>query len=280
MTKFTKLSVLAVSALALCVPARAQIKPTAVIEMNVVDIAYDNGRDEKPYLASYKQVGNDAEIMIFGDDLEIVKSFTLKGAFQNGSEVEDIWSENIDCADILATKGVFSEDDKWCVIVKKPAANGVNTYNVVNEDNVVVCELPKNGDGDTGNFYFSRAFDGAMLYYVTSTEVAYDSSVYTFWKFTGDTGINAPSAMKPGSLLAYPNPLPAGRQLTIELNRTADTGTLVMFTDMNGRQVARRKVPEGAQTVVIDSRMLRHGMLVYTVVYGDGEVASGKVCAE
>lgn len=273
------------AAVAMVMPAEASLKATELVKVPRLRIAYDNSRNEDLTYATVSTSGEDAVITIFDDELAVSKTFTLKGAMTSGDaaskEVHSLYVRGVDTEDMLATRNVFTKDDKWCVVVSETDNNGIR-YCLYNEDGVNLGQLPlgdRYEDGGLGSLAFGRVLGGGgEMYYVTRTSSDKDYA-YTFWTFTGDT--SAPAAVaEQNQLRAYPNPLPAGNDLTIELDRSADAETYVSFTDMNGRQVGRRAIEAGATTVRVESGMLRRGMIVYTVVYGDGEVASGKVCAE
>lgn len=79
---------------------------------------------------------------------------------------------------------------------------------------------------------------------------------------------------------AYPNPLPAGRTLTVDFQKAADDATYFSITDMTGRQVYRHKVKAGETSCQFNNRRLGHGHYVYTVIYKDGTSVSGRLMAE
>lgn len=263
---------------------------------SVLMVAYDNDRDETLSWALKEDKGEDVAISIFNDQFQIVKSFTLKGIRKsqeiNGEQVGNSYVTGLvvrggDYQEMLATRNVFTNDGKWCVIVRSwqddPVTNTTNLkLEVYNEDGENLGELPLSSGDDTdalwdGEFIFSRVFDcgGGLYYYTVGAE-----SHYTIWSFTGNSGISAPAANKVSALKAYPNPLPADSRLNIELERPADGNTFLSVIDMKGRQIMRKRLAPGTSTTTVDGGRLHGGILIYTVSYGDGEIASGKLCAE
>lgn len=263
---------------------------------SVLMVAYDNDRDETLSWALKEDKGEDVAISIFNDQFQIVKSFTLKGIRKsqeiNGEQVGNSYVTGLvvrggDYQEMLATRNVFTNDGKWCVIVRSwqddPVTNTTNLkLEVYNEDGENLGELPLSSGDDTdalwdGEFIFSRVFDcgGGLYYYTVGAE-----SHYTIWSFTGNSGISAPAANKVSALKAYPNPLPADSRLNIELERPADGNTFLSVIDMKGRQIMRKRLAPGTSATTVDGGRLHGGILIYTVSYGDGEIASGKLCAE
>lgn len=257
---------------------------------SVLMVAYDNDRDETLSWALKEDKGEDVAISIFNDQFQIVKSFTLKGIRKsqeiNGEQVGNTYVKGlevrgVDTQEMLATRNVFTNDGKWCVLVSSwqedPVAGTSNSkLEVYNEDGENLGELPRSMEYD-GEFIFSRVFDrGGELYYMT-----YDQDYSRIiWSFTGNSGISAPAANNAPALKAYPNPLPADSRLNIELERPADGNTFLSVIDMKGRQIMRKRLAPGTSATTVDGRRLHGGMLIYTVSYGDGEIASGKLCAE
>lgn len=263
---------------------------------SVLMVAYDNDRDETLSWALKEDKGEDVAISIFNDQFQIVKSFTLKGIRKsqeiNGEQVGNSYVTGLvvrggDYQEMLATRNVFTNDGKWCVIVRSWQDDPVTSttdlkLEVYNEDGENLGELPLSSGDDTdalwdGEFIFSRVFDcgGGLYYYTVGAE-----SHYTIWSFTGNSGISAPAANKVSALKAYPNPLPADSRLNIELERPADGNTFLSVIDMKGRQIMRKRLAPGTSTTTVDGGRLHGGILIYTVSYGDGEIASGKLCAE
>lgn len=263
---------------------------------SVLMVAYDNDRDETLSWALKEDKGEDVAISIFNDQFQIVKSFTLKGIRKsqeiNGEQVGNSYVAGLevrggDYQEILATRNVFTNDGKWCVTVRSwqddPVTNTTNLkLEVYNEDGENLGELPLSSvdytdDLQDGKFIFSRVFNcGGGLYYYTDGADFRD----TIWTFTGNSGISAPAANKVSALKAYPNPLPADSRLNIELERPADGNTFLSVIDMKGRQIMRKRLAPGTSATTVDGGRLHGGILIYTVSYGDGEIASGKLCAE
>lgn len=256
-----------------------------------LEIAMDG---EKFYNCAYTVTEDAVEYTILNPDFSVLKNFTIKGVrnvVENGAYTreESMYVSTVDLDDVVATRGLFTNDGKWCVIFRSGADNGMNrleTYTVYNEDGKKVFDLPASrsvyGDWeetDCGQIYLSNITSGAPVYVTregSDSSTGDDVNKYTVWSFDA-AGTNAPVAKT--TLKAYPNPLPAGAPLTVELPAPADARTVFIVNDMNGRQVLRREVAKGESVYRVSPRF-GHGAYVYTVIYGDGSSFTGKLAAE
>lgn len=231
----------------------------------------------------------DIEFTIYNDDLSIAKRFTIKGIYKfNLNEsgrhvvtenVETLSAWGADIQDLLISKGMFTNDDKWCVMTCKYGYNqGLpDQYSVYNEDG------KKLGDLDLGDAYpdviYSNAISGKPYFITVSEYYGSDSNqTLTVYSFNGTSGLKAPAIVS-RSTIAWPNPLPQSATLTIDFGREAPAGTFIIFSDMRGRVVEKENAETGVSSMTISPRVAR-GAYIYTVYFGDGEVTTGKLIAD
>lgn len=241
--------------------------------------------------ATMEEKGSDTTITIFNDDFTVKDQFTLKGVnsyVTKGNGVEEQISGVENCPlylsiftgnEIIATRGMFTKDNQWGVIVyNKEKVNdsywAVAGYYAYSADNKQICELPASTSVTSVIICFSNIFSG-IPYYVTYNEV--DGSA-TVWSFDDVNGVVAPQVVAK-SVAASPNPLPAGATLKIDLDNEADDNTFLTITDLNGKQVYSKHVRPGEVSVQVSPKF-SCGVYIYTVIYGDGETYSGKLAAE
>lgn len=170
---------------------------------------------------------------------------------------------------LLAVKGVFTTDGKWTVFVQDEDGSGL-----YDEDGKRIGSLPGYG----GELYFTDLANTDPVFISKS----YDDNgktIWNVWDFKGNSA-GAYSPQVRTVLSGYPNPLPKGETFTVELPKVSDGRTVVVVTDMSGRQVYRDGVAQGQETVRITPDSVAEGMLIYTVIYGDGETVSGRLIAK
>jgi len=254
---------------------------------------------DKFYLASLEEIGSDAQITIYNDDFSVKEQFTVKGVISyeiekddNGKDrykryksgVRGIESTIDPDSEIIATRGLFTKDGLWTVAVDKNDI--VDNYPrftkcvLYSSNSKKVCELPTEG---WDRIWLSR-FTTGTPYYCTTIDVGTldaqfkEDYQYIIWLFEDVNGVVTPKAVA-SNVKAYPNPLPSGTPLTIDLDREADSNTILTITDLDGRQVYRERVRPGKANVQVSPKFSR-GLHIYTVIYSDGESFSGKVAAE
>lgn len=235
---------------------------------------------------------HDAKFTIVYSDLTVLKEFTLRDAFLVNesdpyrNEIAPIaiggqLCNGNSCSDVYATQGVYNDDDKWEVIIRY----GEDDYKVINEDNEFVCvPLPENSQDTQWSF----AKNPAGFYYNDIDKVFYIKQYliddtgyygYAFYTYSTKHGSVASPSVQKHTGRAYPNPLPTGHTLTIELNEPAGTGTTVEIADINGRVLLSQPVAASAEKVTVPSRNIHRGNLIYSVKR-DGEIVeSGKIIA-
>jgi len=241
---------------------------------------------DKFYFASLEEIGSDAQITIYNDDLSIKEQFTVKGVIsyeimENGyqnykSRVGATWF-NIDInptSDIIATRGLFTKDSSWVITVRNDDDHNSTRTILYSSEGKKLCELPKLDYHEQG-FICLSGLTARTPYYCIHGE---DSGTITIYTFEDVNGVVTPKAVA-SNVKAYPNPLPSGTPLQIDLNREADNNTILTITDLDGRQVCRERVRPGLASVRVSPKFSR-GLHIYTVIYSDGESFSGKVAAE
>lgn len=281
---------------AICAGAQT-LSPTKIVSTNSdnysLSLAID-GTKRYPAnveIANLKTQGNnktgDLKFTIYGEDFSTIAQFTVANMYKNSenafSNVYGIETNGYDISDIILTKGVFTTDGKWCFVYRDGNRNSDCNYYVYNQDGTKLCNLTPLRTGDYSDYYFSfgagEPYGKPYLTVVTQNSMGSDPTLIEIYTFTGNGGVSAP-ALASRRLVSYPNPLPQGHTLTIELPREASQGTFVTFSDMNGRMLDRCVVEEGKSLITVSPRHMSRGAYIYTVYYGDGEVSSGRLLAE
>jgi len=250
---------------------------------------------DKRYFASLEEIGSDARITIYNADFSIKEQFTVEGVISyeiktseyNGEKYKkytagvDIINFNLDFYDnsgIIASRGIFTQDGSWVILVSHVNELERNYY-LYSSKNKKICPLQSRG-----YIALSEIANGTPYYYTTE-EVSNEldgqylsDSITTIWSFNDVNGVITPTAIA-SSVKAFPNPLPAGTTLKIDLNREADNNTILTITDLDGRQEYRKRVRPGETSVQVSPKF-SHGLHIYTIIYSNGESYSGKVAAE
>lgn len=265
--------------------AFAQIEPTLVFDGQEFEAALNVNNDGIAELAyaCINNSGSDLEIKILSKQLTVEKQFTVKNTTNKWNEehyyfLEDFNIGSFDARtyDVVVTRNFLVKNDKWCVVVSHDVDDNTTDYFVVDEDGNNLGNFPRrlSNGSDYEDIVLSEFTHGVpyMIYYNGEQEY------YAFYTFTGKTGIEP--TMVSSFKSAYPNPLPAGETFNVSLPRAADDATFFCVTDMKGRQVCRRKVAPGETTYSLTGSRFSRGHYVYTVIYGDGTTASGRLMAE
>ena len=232
--------------------------------------------------AVVEQKGNDIEVTVFGTKFVVEKQFTLKNVLKSGYEAcycDDLYLETGDMFDIFATRNFFVKNDKWCIVV-------VNYNNNADNEIAIVFDEDGNELGDVSfvrtrsmcNIVLDGIYKGTPYLLECYEDKVGGDDYFQLYTFNGTNSIQAVKAASFNA--AYPNPLPAGQTFTVDFAEPADDATFFCVIDMNGRQVYRRKLAPGQTTYKLTGSRFGRGNYVYTVVYGDGHAASGKLIAE
>lgn len=235
----------------------------------------------------------DMQYTIFDENFNIYDSFTVKGICKfEKREGNDYYSQTTeeaspavlgyDMPDILLTKGVFSHDNKWCVLVRNRYENQ-EILTVYNQDSEKVGDIKldsQNGNVAIPYFVYGKPSVASLgkVYLACGLDLPRNYYRTTIYSFDGQNGLREP--IKKQNIIAWPNPLPKGSDLTIELGREVPDGTFVTFSDMHGRMIEKAPVSTGSNSIVVSPRSISRGAYIYTVFYGDKTVESGKILAE
>ncbi len=233
---------------------------------------------EKFCWCSAVYIGNGGKVTVYDGNMEEIKSFIIKDAGPDGKYLvvfdtdfsgNEIFSEG----GVYVTRGLFTNDNKWCYCLADESGRAY----VYNEDGNLVGELPLNfldllDEYAWPEFHLSNVYSGKPFISTTHfSESDDDPTINYIWSFYGTSGTWAPTVKM--QVRAYPNPLPGGELLTIELPEPAGADTFVCINDLRGRQVFRRRVNVGETSFKVHNRF-SHGAYVYTVINKSGVVAS------
>ncbi len=194
--------------------------------------------------------------------------------------------------DVIASKNWLVKNNKWCFIIGRKTdkldeyGDYVREYVVMDEDGTVLCNrqdlFPNETVGGWLCYTLSEIRWGepyAMVCWEDENDENY-VEYYSIYRFTGELNGNGIKSVKVNEIKGYPNPLRNGESFRVELDRPADDNTIIVVTDMKGRQVERRHIEEGAYTTTLRRAHFGSGQYIYTVIFGDGTSATGKVLAE
>ena len=267
----------------------AQIIPTMVHQGSSPRIAMNVNNEKVAELrpAVVYESGNDVEVVIYNKYFSVEQKFTIKNVLkhqtrENEDYVATMLIDSFDTEEIAISRNFFVKNDKWCVVIcnRKKKDDGCYDYklSLVDMEGNLVANVPSelyDSWGNLGNVFLIDFYQGTP-FMICEDEKA--SSVKRMYTFTGKSGIEVAEVSSFKS--AYPNPLPAGEVFNVSLPQPADDATFFCVTDMKGRQVCRRKVAPGETTYSLTGSRFSRGHYVYTVIYGDGTTASGRLMAE
>ncbi|MDE6854648.1 MAG: hypothetical protein K2J38_06280, partial [Muribaculaceae bacterium] len=279
-----KLFILMFAMLAACAAASAQTIPVKTVfrSDDWPGWGFDLSTDGTTYYNTVTEVINlknasgdgsekgDIRIIIYDDDFEIMEQITIKDAYVKAdkgitSNLADFSVLKYDIPDIVATKGLYTNDGKWCVVVEKYNEDTHKSiaYEVYDQDGKKVGDLPS--EEDMFYYTFSHGLYGKI--YLVDIGEGRDNFIIVYACADGQNSLAAP-ALIAKSVQAWPNPLHAGETLTIDLPREAPEGTFITFTDMRGRVVDKTRVKSGANTFQATPRRMSSGAYSYTVPFG------------
>lgn len=260
--------------------------------------------DGQYVFVNVEKQGNDAKYTIYKTDFSVDRTFTIKDGYTHveGMVYEPPYPDYTQPSmlssmddyrnmGVYAIQGLGADRDKWFVFtISKTNARLVeigvgqyweydSSYIIYDESGNKIWDTSSREDTDgAGLHYYLNSLGN--VYLVTSTRTgssAPGGDYYNqFWDLSGNSAVNAPMTVKRTSR-AYPNPLHQGRQFTIELSEAAPEGTTVVVSDMNGAAIFSTPVLTGSEKVVIPSRELRDGNLVYSVMANGAVLEKGKI---
>jgi len=291
------LTILCICIASICLSTTRAVEPQNLLTLS--SSLYYALDGDKRYLATMEEIrvnetSSDALITIYNTDFSIKEQFTIKGAFSyviktndNGTKSKDWTSEvlsiyfDLSETGIIASRGLFTKDGSWVIFKRVRDADykylGDWEGQLYSSNNKKVCSLKEYGLTGYGTIGLSEITTGTPFYYSGYTDEQ-GCRRTTIWSFEDVNGVVTPKAVA-SNVKAYPNPLPSGTPLSLELDREADSNTILTITDLDGRQVYRERVRPGKANVQVSPKFSR-GLHIYTVIYSDGESFSGKVAAE
>ena len=267
-------------------------KEAMTIKAAKTGVAVDKQNNYSPAYVTYQ--GNTAVVSILNPDLSVKKQFTINNVGEDGDrkiEGTYAWGDfmNVDPgAEAYVTQGLYNSDDKWEVVigvekremVKDPEGYEYETtttsYVVVNEDNEEVCIPAVSSDGGYTELA-EYAYINNRFYSVVENE---EEGTWVFYTYEAGSSAAPIVSINRSASIAYPNPLPSGRVLTIEFENEAEAGTTVEVYDMRGRRVFSTAVAEGETKAMIPSRRLHSGNYVYVVSRNGVSAEKGKIIAK
>lgn len=243
------------------------------------------------------QNGDTYNFKIYDLDFNLEKDFSIvtpdlgedRSLKTEYSSASGIVSYKGEYCDIILTQNLFNPDDKWEVVFKQVlkdtppyGRDKFEKYVVYSESGEKITEFKPNDFFPSSqreeNDTFWLFFGGKQPYLRCSTSIS-DEIYSEVWVSFYDTNTSAQSISKP-TVRAFPNPLPAGRTLTISLDSPVAYDAKLIVSDMNGRVVYRRNVKPGPDNITVPAGNLRHGMYIYNITAGSDLLQSGKVVAE
>lgn len=262
--------------LLLCSVGFAQAQNVILQLPHYNDVAIDcTGDNPVYYRVICEEVGQDVKYRLLDEYFRVVHEFTVKGIntqSQSGSYI----SESASSYEVYATKGIFTKDNKWCVCTWERNDSYPDSKSFIyNESGEKLFELPKDVNGYEEGYLMSAGVPKKGKYYYLLEQEDY----YEVYDFVDNSGVITPTVIAQTSRV-YPNPLPQGSMLTVELPREADNNTSLSVTDASGRQIYHTRVRPGLTSVKVNAGHPSRGMLIYTIAFGDGTTESGKLLAE
>lgn len=265
------------------------VEPTQVFQLKTISgEAWKNetlagagiNAEGRQVCVSVEQKGNDAVYTIYKPGFSIDKTITIKDGYgvRDADGYSTSWPYGVNCFNFddsvwnaFAIQGLGADTSQWYVFIEADDDKR-DCVKIYDETGNLLCDFL-----DDFEYYIDSS---NRVYLVEEDEESDPDDIYTytytFFDFRGGSGVNAPVAVKKTSR-AYPNPLHQGRQFTIELTEAAPEGTTVIVSDMNGATLYTIEVRAGAEKVVIPSRKLRNGNLVYSVISGGNILEKGKI---
>lgn len=229
----------------------------------------DEGKLLPAWGPSYDYDSDEAVIRIIKDNLETteikIPSSGIQHLYVAGGESRVIGVRN----------SYLGYNGGWAFYFRKRLSDnegGGCITGLMDESGKILCEFPDEFS-DSYIYLGLSEYTGGNAYLVTSD----DGTWAKLWKLNVTNGIVNPVAVRTATV--SPNPVPSGSSVRITLEREADTGTVAVINNMNGRQVLRREVAPGENHITLSPRFA-HGTYIYTVIYGDGTTSSGKIVAE
>lgn len=270
-----------------------EIQLKQMLSISADEYGYAVDKDYEVYPVTIEYQGNNVQFTVYSDMTmeDVKKQFILNNVYDSWKKYpqsirpHDLFMERELNQGVYLTQSLINKDDKWEVIVysseQKTNPNNPDDYDwetktiVYNEDGEYLGELPLETGKDTNIKY---AYINGEFYLVVAN---WDNNRNTI-KLYSCSAIAAGSSvvmMEAGSR-AYPNPLPSGHALTVELDSPADNATVVEIYDIYGRMVVSVPARKGETKIEVPARRLRNGNFVYVVKANGEKVDQGKIIAK
>lgn len=263
----------------------ATISPKLVKTISASETAAALDKDNQMLPVTIEYQGNNARFTVYDANLSNVKKqFILNDVYNgNAKGPEPVYPFELATAyqlnsNVFLTQTLFNADEKWEVVIRTGDEYDYSSgkFDVYNEDGLYLGEVPS-----TNDLYEGKT--ESMEYIYLNGEfflVGYNDSAINFYS-CNPAAASVPSIeLGQSTAHAYPNPLPAGHSLTIELASPADEATTVEVYDINGRLITSAKATAGETKVAVPSRRLRNGNFVYTVISNGQTIEQGKIIAK
>lgn len=263
----------------LAVGTTSQAKtPTLAPVLDLADhyefgVAFDKNNKACPIIVDV--VGSSVVYSILGDGFEVIKSFTIKNAYNDseGNTTEPIgmdgrqscfYSEQRQYDEPLAVQGLLDDEDKRVVALLLGGDYYSGPFAWYDEDGEKILEY----EGDSSDNIPCYIFD---KWYVCHNQ----EQIMTFR--SNDVGSEIARVSDVIKSRVYPNPARKSDMVKVELNESAESDTQLELIDMNGRVVTVVKAMEGDTFVSFEASHLPSGAYLYSVSSGGKNTDRGKI---
>ncbi len=261
--------------------ATIPVKLVKTISASETAAALDKNNKMLPVTIEYQ--GNNARFTIYDENLSTVKKqFILNDVYNsNYRDPNPVYPFDLGApyqlnANVYLTQTLFNADEKWEIVIRSgDEYYSTSTYEVYNEDGDCLGEVPSINDLDGKNELMEYIYLNGEFYLV-----GFDDNTINFYSCKPGAASVPSIELGQSAVRAYPNPLPAGHSLTVELAAPADEATTVEVYDIAGRLITSAKATAGETKVAVPSRRLRNGNYVYTVKSNGQTIEEGKIIAK
>lgn len=258
--------------MALAVSANANLTPTVIqtpveddYNRTLVRFALDKNGEEHVVLwqmlsdtqCSYSILANDGS----GNS---IASFVAP----NPNALGDPETQHDVYGGFIFTQNLFNDDDNWEYIVEERDASYYCTSTVFNDKNEClgsyegqIIQIVSCGSTIFATFYISRT----------------NSDILVSFKGAPQSRIDNVALRQACEVTAYPNPLPAGATLTIDLGTELEADGKVSIISTSGRQVYGARVRANESSLQIPSVRLPKGTYIYIVESRGQLIASDRI---
>lgn len=256
--------------------------------------------------------GKDCTVEIYNDELQQVKTFTIKdgetqriedpqlGAIAYALIPISIRNSGYDIQDEpIITQNLFNNDKKWEYILgtfeyteEASSPNYARKYykitkaEILNEDGVLLATIPAEaitneiGSGQPdARLYITKMGENYYLYNEIMNYInGKYNGTFTFYKMAKGNGTVGVSFAKVAEFKGYPNPVRQSETFTIEVGEeNVASGSFIEICDQSGRMVYRQAIT--SKEVKVPTQRMK-GMYIYNIVSGGKSVDTGKVIVQ